>query len=117
KRYVRHAYETLSGTVAYHVPFTGSLHPARCGAVQSQTRSVRLDTETSADVAAALSWATARMDEHPTMPQLLGWLMRAAAVDVGNSREGRASVALVDEGGEHETAWRQREVKLPAHFE
>lgn len=115
---LRYAYTTASGTVAHHLPFAGHLHPARCGAIQSQTRSVRLDTETSADVAAALSWAAAEMEQHPTMPQLLGWLMRATAVDAGNSREGRWSVALQHVERENQRGtWRQRVVKLPEHLE
>lgn len=118
KLQIRHAYVTDSGTVAYHTLFAGSLHPGRCGAVQSQTRSVRLDTETSTDVAAALSYAAYLLPHEPTMPQLLGWLMRATAVDPGNSRNGRWSIALQHEERERERGtWRQRVVKLPEHLE
>lgn len=35
--------------------FRGLLSPARCGSVQTQTRSMRLDTETDTDIAAALA--------------------------------------------------------------
>lgn len=43
-------------------PFTGSLHPARCGATQTQTRSMRLDVETSTDLAGALAAVVDRLD-------------------------------------------------------
>lgn len=49
-------------------PFSGILSPSRCGAVQTQTRSMRLDVETSTDLAGALAAI-----EDPLDYQLVLW--------------------------------------------
>ncbi len=64
-RSVRVRYELepdAKGKATYLRPFTGALNPARCGAVQTQTRSMRLDVETDADLAATLSAITDPID-------------------------------------------------------
>lgn len=111
KRRVVYEYRSESGAICRHTPFAGRLHPARCGAVQSQTRSVRLDTETSLDVAAALSFACHEEGWSP-MPRLLAWLSSVAGLDAGNSRSGRSSYAA-----EFDEIWMKRPVVLPPHLE
>lgn len=98
-------YELQGCTGTYHaLPFTGRLSPGRCGATQFQTRSMRLDVETTSDLAAAFGYASlnAKSDANPLpdwMPGLLAWLMRACDVDLGRSRDGRWSIGY-EAGGQ-----------------
>lgn len=116
KPVVRYAYEPFPGRTQYHTPFPGSLHPARCGAVQSQTRSVRLDMETATDVAMALSFASQHPDMGPVTPALLAWLATVTGMDSGNSRAGRWSVGL-EPDTTNPGRLRQRVQLLPPHRE
>jgi hypothetical protein len=75
-------------------PFTGSLHPARCGATSTQTRSPRLDGETTLDLAACLAAVTDPLDAALLLfVGLPDWLRRA---DLTTLREGALALLATE---------------------